>query len=144
MYRVVYKRHTRRDRDAHGLQQNLERVFHRQLGQPSSVLMTADHREVWHPPADVCETAHGYVIQVELPGMRDSEIAVTIGDHSLHISGSRPERRDPATRSYLQMGVNYGAFELEVFLSQPFDYERVSAQYEDGFLLVELPRPENV
>jgi HSP20 family molecular chaperone IbpA len=40
------------------------------------------------------------------------------------------------------MGINYGAFVVEVFLVHPFDHERVAARYDDGFLFVELPKSD--
>lgn len=141
MQRVVYLRRPRSGRDEQGLQQQLERVFQRQWGQSTSVFVIAKAREVWQPPADVYETARAFVIRAELPGMRDADIEVLLDEQSLRISGSRPEQRDQHVQYYHQMGVNYGMFALEVFLAGPVDYDRVSAIYDDGFLLVELPKP---
>ncbi|GAB4201487.1 MAG: hypothetical protein OHK0022_23560 [Roseiflexaceae bacterium] len=141
MRRVIYLRRPHVGRDEQGLQQQLERGFQRQWGQPASVLVLMRAREVWQPPADVYETAGSLVVRVELPGMRDAEIEVTLDERALRISGRRPEQRDPRVTAYHQMGINSGAFALEVFLAQPFDAERVSASYDDGFLTVELPKP---
>jgi HSP20 family molecular chaperone IbpA len=141
MRRVIYLRRPGTGRDEQGLQQQLERVFQRQWGQAASVIVVAKNREVWHPPADVYETEESFLVKVELPGMRDAEIEVTLEERGLHISGSRPEQRSEGLRYYHQMGINYGRFELEVFLARPVDHNSVTAHYDDGFLLVELPKP---
>ena len=136
MQRVIYLRRPLSARDQRGLQQQLERAFQRQ------VIVIAQNHEVWRPPADVYETDAGLVVRVELAGMRDAEIAITLDDRHLRIEGHRPERRDERPLCYHQMGVNYGSFEVEVFLVRPFDAENVAARYDDGFLTVELPRQD--
>src|SRR5690349_6494685 len=104
MQRVIYLRRPAESRNQQGLQQQLERVFQRQWGQPASVIVIARNQEGWQPPADVCETDTAFVVKVELPGMRDAEIAVTLDEHSLRISGERPEQRNDRLRCYHQMG----------------------------------------
>jgi HSP20 family protein len=141
MQRVIYLRRPLYRRDQRGLQQQLERAFHSQWSQPNSVLMIAPHREIWRPPTDVYETASAYIVQVELAGMREAEIAITLDQNSLRIEGHRPERHDERPLGYHQMGINRGAFTVEVYLARPFDYENVAARYDDGFLFVELPKP---
>jgi HSP20 family protein len=139
MQRVIYLRRPLHRRDQRGLQQQLERAFQSQWGQPSSLIVIA-HKEVWRPPTDVYETERAFVVQVELAGMRDAEVAITLDDRGLRIEGVRPQRSDERPLGYHQMGINYGAFSVEVFLNRPFDYEHVSANYDDGFLFVELPK----
>lgn len=141
MQRVIYLRRSLSGRHKRGLQQQLERAFHSQWGKPKPVIEIAQNQEVWHPPADVYETDSAFVVRVELAGMRDAEIAILLDERSLHIEGYRPERRDEHLSCYHQIGVNYGAFEVEVFLNRPVDHDRVSARYDDGFLFVELPKP---
>jgi HSP20 family molecular chaperone IbpA len=139
MQRVIYLRRPLQRRDQRGLQQQLERAFQSQWGQPRSLIVIT-HKEVWQPPTDVYETASAFVVRVELAGMREAEISVTLDDRGVRIEGVRPEQHGERPLSYHQMGINYGAFTVEVFLNSPFDYEHVGARYEDGFLYVELPR----
>lgn len=141
MQRVIYLRRKRPDRDERGLQQYLERTFHHQWGQPKSVIVIARNQEIWRPPTDVYETDTAFVVKVELAGMRDAEIAISLDERILRIEGRRPERRDERLECYHQMGINYDAFEVEVFLSRAINYEGVTAHYDDGFLFVDLPKP---
>jgi HSP20 family protein len=140
MQRVIYLRRPLHRRDQRGLQQQLERAFQSQLGQPASLIVIA-HQEIWRPPTDVYETASGFVVRVELAGMRDAEISVTLDDGGVRIEGVRTAQYRERPLSYHQMGINHGTFTVEVFLNQPFDYEHVGAHYDDGFLYVELPKP---
>jgi HSP20 family protein len=136
MQRVIYMRRPRQGRDQQGLQQQLERAFQRQ-----TVFVITHNHEVWRPPTDVYETETSFVVKVELAGMRDAEIAITLDEHSLRIEGRRPDQRDESLLYYHQIGVNHGAFAVEVFLAGPVDYDNVTARYDDGFLFVELPKP---
>jgi HSP20 family molecular chaperone IbpA len=141
MQHVIYLRRPLNRRDQRSLQQQLERAFQSQYGQPASLIAIAQ-KEVWRPPTDVYETAGAFVVRIELAGMRDAEIAITLDDRSLRIEGVRRERNDERPLGYHQMGVSYGPFTVEVFLNRPYDYENVAARYDDGFLYVELPKQD--
>ncbi len=141
MQRVIYLRRLSAARDPRGLQQQLERAFQRQLGPSASVLVIARGRTAWRPAADVYEANDALYIVVELPGMRDAEIEISLDDGLLRVRGARPERREPRPRSFHQMGINYGPFELDVFLPRPIDADRATASYDDGFLTIALPAP---
>ena len=138
MQRVIYLRRPLHRHDQRGLQQQLERAFQNQWSQPNALIVIT-HKEIWRPPTDVYETDAAIVVRVEMAGMRDAEIAITLDERGLRIEGQRPERHDDRPLSYHQMGINYGAFAVEVFLARPFDHEHVAARYDDGFLFVELP-----
>ncbi len=140
MQRVIYLRRPLSQPDQRGLQQQLERAFQSQWAQPGALLVLARHKEIWQPPTDVYETERAFVVRVELAGMREAEIAIALDERGLRIEGQRPEHHDQRPLGYHQVGINYGAFAVEVFLGRPFDHERVSARYDDGFLFVELPK----
>lgn len=139
MQRVIYLRRPLQRHDQRGLQQQLERAFQSQWMQPNSLVVIA-HKEIWHPPTDVYETESAFVVRIELAGMRDAEVSITLDDRGVRIEGTRPERHTERPLSYHQMAINYGAFTVEVFVNRSFDYDNVAAQYEDGFLYVELPK----
>lgn len=96
-------------------------------------------RRIWRPPTDVYETADGYVVKVEVPGMRDDgEFMISFSDRRLTIAG---KRRDPADKiGYHNMEIRYGEFLTEVWVDWALDETAIEATYEDGFLYVRLPR----
>ena len=138
MQQVIYLRRAAIRRDQQVLQHQLERVFQHQWSRTTVVSVLA--REVYHPPTDVYETETAIIINIELPGMRDATIELTVDEYGLHVRGARREQRPAAPTYYHQMGVNYGPFELEIFVGQPFNPDAASATYDDGFLLIELPK----
>jgi HSP20 family protein len=79
------------------------------------------------------------IVLVEVAGMRDAEFQVAIGGQRLSITGTRAARELHCS-AYQQLEVRYGEFLSEVNLPWPVDENGIIAEYEDGFLRVELPR----
>jgi HSP20 family molecular chaperone IbpA len=93
----------------------------------------------WQPPADVFETEEAVVVQVELAGVKEEDIDITLFADHLAISGVRHHRMPPGTAAYQLAGIMYGEFRVEVPVTRPVERERVDAAYEDGLLTVVLP-----
>ncbi len=91
------------------------------------------------PPTDVIELPDRLLVMVEIAGMRAHQIAVSMANREMVISGVR-ERPALSAAGYHQMEVGYGEFRVELTLPYPVNREAVTATYRDGFLHVELPR----
>jgi HSP20 family protein len=93
---------------------------------------------VWSPPTDLYETENAYVVRVEVAGMREQDFEVMLDNNYLVISGSRPDL--PERRAYHQMEIRFGRFSAVAGIPDPVDVDTATAVYEDGFLLVSLPK----
>jgi HSP20 family protein len=93
---------------------------------------------IWSPPTDVFETENAYIVRVEVAGMRQQDFSVQIENNLLAISGMRVDK--PERRAYHQMEVRFGEFSSVVAIPGPVDVDSSSAEYEDGFLTVILPK----
>jgi HSP20 family protein len=93
---------------------------------------------VWSPPTDLYETENTYVVRVEIAGMHNQDFSVILENNFLTISATRPDT--PERRAYHQMEVRFGEFSTVVALPGTVDAEMSSAEYEDGFLIVTLPK----
>ena len=94
---------------------------------------------IWVPPTDVFETEDQIVVQVEIAGVRQADLSVSLQDRRLIITGTRADP-GPTQRAYHQMQVRFGDFGTEVELPAPVDENQVSAAYVDGFLRIVLPK----
>jgi len=92
----------------------------------------------WNPPTDVYETEDGFVIRVEIAGLRDADFEVVIENQILRINGQRTDSNE--RRAYHQMEIRFGKFEIAVEIPVPVEIERALAEYKDGFLKVQLPK----
>src|SRR5262245_28546740 len=93
---------------------------------------------VWSPPTDVYETGEGFVVRVEIAGMSEQNFEVAIESNIVMISGNRPALNERC--AYYQMEIRSGKFEIAVEVPAPIEVERVTAEYLDGFLMINLPK----
>lgn len=93
---------------------------------------------VWSPPTDVYETEGAYIVRMEIAGMRDEDFEISVEDDTLYIVGSRSDL--PERRAYHQMEIRFGKFATAVGLPTPVNVDQSRAEYQDGFLMVTLPK----
>lgn len=95
-------------------------------------------RSIWSPPTDVYETEENCVIKLEIAGMRDEDFEVAFENNILIISGNRPDLNE--RRAYHQMEIRFGKFEIAVEIPVMVNIEKATAGYQDGFLVIVLPK----
>ncbi len=94
----------------------------------------------WRPAADLYESNGSLEIRVDLPGVPEDGLDVTLYDDVLVISGDRPCRMPPGEVVFHTMEIPYGPFRLEVPVPAAVEADRIAAHYEGGFLQVTLPK----
>ena len=94
----------------------------------------------WTPNTDVYHKGDSLVVRMELAGVEQDDLEITLNDRLLLVSGQRrdPCRQEPCT--FRQMEIDYGYFERRIVIPHPVDGKRVRARYQNGFLQIELPR----
>ena len=95
-------------------------------------------RSTWSPPTDVYETEENCVIKLEIAGMRDEDFEVAFENNVLIIRGNRPDLNE--RRAYYQMEIRFGKFEIAVEIPVMVNIEKATAGYQDGFLVIVLPK----
>ncbi|GHO43984.1 Hsp20/alpha crystallin family protein [Ktedonospora formicarum] len=140
--RMRYRQVTYRSVGA-GAQQQMEQHYRRLLNEAlrQGQQSISHHSSTWRPLADILESPEMMVVKVELAGMTEEEIEVTLYEDALIISGTRQDIHGHLSNLYYhEAQVRYGPFRLEVFIPYPIQGDAVTARYEKGFLWVELPK----
>ncbi len=70
--------------------------------------------------------------------MRDEDFEVAVENSMLMISGNRPDLNE--RRAYHQMEIRFGKFEVAVEIPVSVEIDRATADYKDGFLIIQLPK----
>lgn len=96
----------------------------------------------WHPPVDLYETAGALVVKVEIAGLSEEEVEITLYDGTLVIEGTRSWKSSADATRFYAAEVRYGPFRVVLPLLTEIDQEQVRARYELGFLNVILPKLE--
>jgi HSP20 family protein len=114
--------------------------FMRALFLPAAQACQATH---WSPAADVYRTAAGWLVKLELAGVRAGDLSVSVQGPRLTVRGRRRDACAAWGGSHQQMEIAYGRFERVVEL--PCDLTRctVATDYRDGMLLIEICQEEN-
>jgi len=97
-------------------------------------------RESWLPLLDLFETADMVVAIVELAGVDESQIQVTVQNRALIVTGQRTSRTDHQPASYHIMEISQGPFERTVPLPAAVDADRTKASIRNGLLEVCMPK----
>jgi len=98
----------------------------------------------WSPAMDVVEKEDRFVVKVELPGMQEKDIDVSVVGDTLTIRGERKEETAEEKDSYYCNERVYGAFARTMTLPSLVDAENIQASYEDGILEIHLPKTAEV
>lgn len=96
-------------------------------------------RPYWRPAVDFIETTDNLQIKVELAGIHEDEIEITLYPDALIVEGSR-KGHAPGDACYHAAEIRYGPFRLEIPLPVSVDRERVSARLEQGMLILNIPK----
>ncbi|GGM56851.1 heat-shock protein Hsp20 [Longimycelium tulufanense] len=94
----------------------------------------------WSPLADVCETDDAYIVDVEVPGVREEDLNVEMVGTELAVTGElRETRREGLVRRRTR---RTGHFEYRTSLPHDVDAERIEANLADGVLTLRIPKAE--
>jgi HSP20 family protein len=78
-----------------------------------------------------------FYVEVELPGVSDGDMDITVHNGTLSIRG---ERKPEEGRRYLYNGRSYGRFERVITLPEAVNTDDVQATLKDGILSLTLPK----
>ncbi len=95
------------------------------------------------PEVDVVETDDAILVEAEIPGLDEADMAVTFGEGLLTIRGEKPVSRGDQADRYLLSERAFGAFRRSIPIDVEIDEDNVSAQYKGGVLTVILPKAES-
>jgi HSP20 family molecular chaperone IbpA len=94
----------------------------------------------WRPPTDVFETQDQIIVLVEVAGVSEEDISVTLFSDLLVVEGKReqPAFFKAGMTACHQLGVKYGEFRSEVYVPVSVDHDNVTAEYKNGMLKIVL------
>ena len=95
---------------------------------------------IWRPPADVYETLDALIVIMELAGVAEEDMAVTLFSDILVVEGKRPQPLPGEMNACHQLGIKYGAFRSEISIPFPVDHDEVKAEYTNGMLRITLKK----
>ncbi len=92
------------------------------------------------PAADIVETAGGYVISVEMPGVSAGTVEVRLSDERLSVKGEKKEQAEVDRKGVHISERRYGALQRSFRVPDGVDRNKIEATFANGVLTVILPK----
>ena len=93
---------------------------------------------VWTPATDIYETPDEIIVVVELAGVAEDDMSVTLFSDLLVVEGRREQQVTTDMHACHQLGIKYGEFRSEIVLHAEVDHDQVTADYRNGLLKITL------
>ncbi len=109
-------------------------ALHEQIGQ-----FVGSDAPGWTPPVDLYETAGGFILTAEVPGLARDQVEIHAEESRIVVRGERASGAVPCEQ-YHRVERGHGRFSRAFVLPEPIDVEGVSAELKDGLLTVTIPK----
>jgi HSP20 family protein len=93
---------------------------------------------LWCPAADVYRSQDGWIVKVDLAGVKPLDVDVIIDGDLLRISGSRRDGTCGEGVSHYQLEITYSRFEKMIRFPRSIEHASVERDYHDGLLILRL------
>jgi HSP20 family protein len=119
------------------LPEELERLFDEIIHQPWGIC-----RELlgWNPPIDLFETPEAFVLEADLPGVKEEDVKVAVEGDDLVLQGKRSFRQARNGGKFHCRERFFGEFVRRMRLPESVDKDKLNVEFSNGVLRVTLPK----
>ena len=96
----------------------------------------------WHPYVDFSEAEDRFEVSVELPGVSQNDVNVTVTDERLTIKGEKRKGQTDEIQNLHRSERCYGRFHRKFPLPPNVVVDGIKAEFKDGVLTVIAPKTE--
>jgi len=118
------------------LQNRLNSLFGSLNSENESALTTAS----FVPAVDVYEDEKKVVLKLEVPGIEEKDLDVSVENNTLTVKGERKFEKEEKEENFHRIERRYGSFYRAFTLPSTVDTENIAAKYEAGVLKLELKK----
>ncbi len=92
------------------------------------------------PKINVSENDKEIEVTVEVPGMDQSDVDVSLRDDLLTIKGEKKQEKEEKDKEYYHVERSYGSFYRSLQVPCEVDQEKINAAFKKGVLKITLPK----
>jgi HSP20 family protein len=122
------------------VQQEMNRVFEDFFTGFQWPMPVGEGKNVFDPRLDVTETEKELSITVELPGMDEKDIDLSLSNNALTIKGEKKEEKENRTHGHYRIERTYGSFQRTIPVPCEIESDKVEATFKKGVLSITLPK----
>jgi|WetSurSiteA1Bulk_404760.scaffolds.fasta_scaffold55235_2 HSP20 family protein len=97
---------------------------------------------VFQPKVNVTDGEKEITVSVEIPGMDEKDIELSLTKDALTIKGEKKEEKEEKGKNYHRMECSYGSFNRTLPLPVEINADKAEAAYKKGVLTIVLPKTE--
>jgi HSP20 family protein len=94
----------------------------------------------WMPSFEIRENGDSYLFRADLPGLKESDLAVSLTANRLQISGKREAEKETKDETVYLYERSFGSFTRSFTLPDGIDAEHAKSELKDGVLTVVVPK----
>ena len=94
------------------------------------------------PAANISESAEEYHIELAAPGLKKDQFKLRVDDQVLSIAVEQQQENSENNRRYNKREFSYSSFVRSFTLPESADDARITAEYSDGVLKIDVPKKE--
>lgn len=94
------------------------------------------------PAVELAERDRDYRLTVELPGVKEDDVEVSIADGVLTLKGDKREHEERKESGFMLSERRYGAFERQIRLPADADPNEIEAKFKKGVLTLTIAKDE--
>jgi HSP20 family protein len=122
-------------REVAALQNRVNSLF-RDFNDGESSLTTTN----FIPAVDIYEDEKRIVLKLEVPGIPEKDLDVTVENNTLVVKGERKFEKEEKEENFHRIERRYGSFSRAFTLPTTVETENIDAKYENGVLKLELKK----
>jgi HSP20 family protein len=102
----------------------------------------AKEEKAWQPPLDIYRASWGWILKLDLAGVRMEDVHVHVTRRTVIVSGVRRDHMVEDGCSHYSMEITYNRFQRTIELPDDFNLSNVRMEYRDGILFVRIRTKE--
>lgn len=114
------------------------------FGAPSTFRNDALVGKTFSTPVNITKTENGYELQVIAPGFEKDAFKVNVEKNLLTISAEHKSEENAKTEKQVRHEYKFQSFKRSFTLDETVDAEKIEARYNNGVLVVSLPKKAEV
>jgi HSP20 family protein len=111
---------------------------------PAAWRQAAAEDLVWAPSMEVVEEEDKFLVKVELPGVKEEDINISLAGNTLTIEGEKKTESAIEKKGYYYTESSYGSFSRSITIPSTIDTGKIEANCENGVLEITLPKTPEV
>jgi len=94
--------------------------------------------------ADVYQDKDNVIVEMDVPGVKEGDLDITVENDVLTVSGNREEKQEVKREDYYRRETRCGSFSRSVILPMQVKSTEAKAKFKKGVLKITLPKADEI